>query len=943
MQINPIKVSFKSNIEAARQPQSSEVATDPIQKNVELSNVTPTYNVKKPLKYSSLGVEELPCNTKAHMFKLENGQRVVIVPKKGPTVVKTYVNVGSMNEPDRVRGISHFIEHNLFNGSEGLEAGEFFSKVNKMGANTNASTGFAATDYYIASNLLKKNDLETEIKIHASMIETPKFALNMLEKEKGPVTSEINMILDDPENVATNNTLKLLYNIKSTSRDIIGGTTDNINRLTREDVVDYYQRNYYPANMTTVITGEVEPEQAMGLISKYFGANKNTNPKPRHYEKLEPIQKSVRNDYISDKTNASIVSIGFNGPKNNNTKDKILLDAFQFFLVGSSVARLNKSLEKIQTNALVSSDRISTRPDDNMVILFQTQTSEPNAEHAIKTVFNEIANLEKNPPTEQEINIVKKKLKLNLAQVFESSGIINTVVGTSMLDNDLKSVTEFEKVIDNLNSKDMVDFAKKYFNTKKAAITVIHPDSADLKSINQNYQRVHHVSFQGNVGEINHKEALDVDNLKNYVTTNNLSIVTNDIDKNLATFDLSLSADAPANVKPGVSQILSVMLNKGSKFEDEKKFFTNLENHGIQTSFDASERELYVNSMFLPQDGADAVKAAKEVLLNPRFTEDELNSAKNLLKENIQSIPANAREGLLKGMFPGQFYGTTSDEINKSIDTITMDDVKGLYYYILKNSQGQVAISAPFKSNPEVKVNMFKELCADIPSLKPTRPTIFNSFIPVMDKKVMVQEHTKSQAEVQMGYKFKTNKNLKDGVTFELMNTILGGTPSSRLFQDLRETRKLAYQVNSKLNYFDNSGVVSLNIKTTTDDPSAKTYDNLQKSLDGFNEHVQKMMNENVTEEELENAKLTLKNKILDGSELTSDKNIGILSGEKSFYGVSADNLALDLIDKVTADDIKAAANYVFNSNPTISVVATKDTIDNNKQYLQKLGNFVEI
>lgn len=944
MQINPIKISFKSNIEATKQPQQpSEAVSNPIQKLSELPNVAPTYNVKKPLTYSSLGVEELPGDTKAHIYKLENGQRVVIIPKKGPTVVKTYVNVGSMNEPDKVRGISHFIEHNLFNGSEGLEAGEFFEKVNKMGANTNASTGFAATDYYIASNLLKKGDLETEVKIHASMLETPRFAQNMLEKEKGPVTSEINMILDDPENVATNNTLKLLYNIKSTSRDIIGGTTDNINHLTKEDVVDYYQRNYYPANMTTVITGEVEPDKAMGLISKYFGANKNTNPKPRHYEKFEPIQKSVRNDYISDKTNASIVSIGFNGPKNSDTKDKILLDAFQFFLVGSSVARLNKSLEKIQTNALVSSDRIGTRPDDNMVILFQTQTSEPNSEQAIKTVFTEIANLEKNPPTEQEINIVKKKLKLNLAQVFESSSIVNTVVGTAMLDNDLKSVTEFEKVIDNLNSKDMVDFAKKYFDTKKAAITVIHPDSADMKSINQNYQRVHHVSFQGNSDEINHKEAIDVDKLKSYNTTNNLSIVTNNIDKDLATFDLSLSADAPANVKPGVSQILSIMLNKGSKFKDEKSFFTHLENQGIQTAFDATEREIYVNSMFVPQDGANAVKTAKEVLLNPRFTENELASAKILLKENLQGAPASAREGLIKGMFPGQFYGTTTEEVCNSIDDIKLDDVKGLYHYIIKNAQGQVAISAPFKSNPEVKSAMFKELCTDIPTLKPTKPTIFNSFIPIMDKKVMLQEHAKSQAEIQMGYKFKTNKNIKDGVTFELMNTILGGTPSSRLFQDLREKRKLAYQVNSKLNYFDNSGVLALNIKTTTDDPSEKTYDNLQKSLDGFQEHVQKLMNEKVTEEELENAKSTLKNKILDASELTADKNISILSNEKSFYGVAADNQALDMIDKITVDDIKSAANYVFNSNPTISVVATKDTIDNNKQYLQKLGNIVQV
>ena len=214
MKINPIQISFKANPEVTKVPQSATVTTNPMQKSSQdLQNPTPDYNVKVPLKYVSLGKQELPESTTAHLYKLENGQRVVIIPKKGPTIVKTYVNVGSMNEPDRVRGISHFIEHNLFNGSEGLEAGEFFATVNKMGANTNASTGFAATDYYIASNLLKKNDLETEIKIHANMIETPKFAENMLEKEKGPVTSEINMILDDPENIAINNTLKLLYNI----------------------------------------------------------------------------------------------------------------------------------------------------------------------------------------------------------------------------------------------------------------------------------------------------------------------------------------------------------------------------------------------------------------------------------------------------------------------------------------------------------------------------------------------------------------------------------------------------------------------------------------------------------------------------------------------------------------------------------------------------------
>lgn len=944
MKVNPV-ISFKSNIDAAKQPVSQSAATNPMQNNVptqEIHSVTPVYNIKTPSKYASLGQVELPFSTTANLYKLDNGQKIIIIPKEGPTVVKTYVNVGSMNEPDRVRGISHFIEHNLFNGSNGLEAGEFFSTINKLGANTNASTGFSATDYYISSNLLKKKDLETEIKIHASMIETPKFALNMIEKEKGPVTSEINMILDDPENIATNSTLKLLYNIKSTSKDIIGGTVDNINGITQKDVVDYYQRNYYPANMVTVITGEVKPEETMALVSKYFGST-NTNPKPRNFEKLTPIQKSVRNDLISDKTNAAIVCMGFNGPKNNNTKDKILLDAFQFFLVGSSVARLNKSLEKIQTNAFVTSDRISSKPDDNMVILFSTQTSERNTENAIKTVFNEITNLEQNPPTDQELTIVKKKLKLNLAQVFESSSIINSVVGTSMLDNDLNSVTQFEDVIDNLTAKDIVDFAKNYFDLNKVAMTVVHPNSSDMKSIKQNYQKAHNVSFTGNSEEINHKEALNVSKIKRYAATNNFSVVTNEVNNNISTFDLSLSADAPADVKPGVSTVLSVILNRGSKFKDEKKFFSNLENQGIQASFEATDREISVNSMFLPCDGETAMKSAKEVILHPRFTQSDLKYAQNLIRENIMNCPKSSQEGLLKEMFKGQSYGKTIDDLLNNLDDIQLSDVQGLHQYILSNAQARVAVSAPFEKNPELKGELFKEICTDFPTFKPYKPTLFKSYIPVQGKNVVVQEHNKTQAEVQMGYKFKTNSNLKDSITFTLLNTILGGTPSSRLFSDLREKQKLAYQVNSRIGYFDNAGVLSMFIKTTTDDPQtgAVSYDNVQKSLDGFKGHVQKLMTENVSEDELESAKLYLKNQILNGAELTADKNLSLLSGLKSFYGVTLDNQALDTVDTITVEDIKTCANYIFNSNPTVSLVATKNTIDNNKKYLESLGDIV--
>nr|MBP7212311.1 insulinase family protein [bacterium] len=641
MQINTnnifYKVTFKGQVDQPKAVPENPNMTIPssVKKTSPLANVTPTFSVKAPLRYDSLGQVQLNKSTTANLYRLENGQKVVIIPKEGQTYVKTYVNTGSMNEPDEKRGISHFIEHNLFNGSggnngdAGLQPGEFFKTVDKMGAETNASTGFAQTDYYVATNQLKKNDLAKTIKIHAEMLENPLFALNMIEKEKGPVTSEISMILDNPSNIAVNTTLKNLYNIKSTSTDVIGGTVDNINKLTRDDVANYYRQNYYPSDMVTVVTGEVNPDEVMGLVSKEF-QSKKPPVKGRKFESMNPIQKSVRNDIISDKTNSSIICIGFNGPSNTNTKDKTILDAIQYLLLGSSVSRLERPLELVNSSALVSTERISNKPSDNRVILLETETSEDRSEKVLKTIFSGINDLAKNPPSEEDMQIIKKDLKLYAAKMFEDTDSINSAVGQAMLDNDLESVSKFDEVVDNMTSKDISDFAKKYLDLNKVSITVVHPESANLDSIKSNYKR-NNVSFTGNAqktDEINHKTALNSDGLKKFELSNKINLGMYNTENELTSMSLGLKTDAPADVKPGTADILAQMLNCGSQEKDEQNFLKDLEKQGISTTFDASERGLFASTNFLPQDTKSAVKSIKDVILAPRFTQDNFENAK---------------------------------------------------------------------------------------------------------------------------------------------------------------------------------------------------------------------------------------------------------------------------------------------------------------------------
>ena len=168
MNINGILNIKSSNIADFKPKSNNNIAKEDLNfgQNQNVQTLNYGYvNPNIPLNYTKLGVQKTPFGDDIHLFKLSNGQKVAIMKKKGTTVVQTFIKTGSINEQDSQRGISHFIEHNLFNGSEGIEAGGFFNEVRKMGADNNASTGLNVTDYYISSNLLNESDLENQRKV----------------------------------------------------------------------------------------------------------------------------------------------------------------------------------------------------------------------------------------------------------------------------------------------------------------------------------------------------------------------------------------------------------------------------------------------------------------------------------------------------------------------------------------------------------------------------------------------------------------------------------------------------------------------------------------------------------------------------------------------------------------------------------------------------------
>lgn len=885
-------------------------------------------NIKVPQKYAHINTFKIPQVGEAHFYKLQNGQRVVIVPTEGETIVKTHINVGSMNEPDNIRGISHYIEHNLFNGTETLNEGEFFRTVNQIGAKTNASTSFAKTDYFIATRLLEKNDLEKVIKLHADMIQNPAFKQEQLEKEKGPIISEIAMVLDNDTNLAINKSLKNLFNIKSNSTDIIAGETKNIENLTRDDVIKYYDTWYIPDNMVTVITGEVNPKETINLLAKNF-ENKNKTPKNHFYfEKLTPIEKSVREDLISQKSNASQIALSTVGPTNNNVWENIKTEALLTYLTGYKSAPLKKEITNLDSHIEVNIEKISNNPKESNAIIFLFETPANKTEKTLKSIYRVIENIYHNKPNQEDVETIKNHLLKNYSSMMQNSSNINDFVGAGFLNGNYNSLNSIPNLIENLSAEDIQDTAQKYLNLNKASLAIVHAKDTNKDKIQRNYQATNKkVSFGcANNEIINPKE------IKQILLANNMSVLLNETKTDLSYAQITLKAKAPMDINPVAPLILNKIFEMGYKGIKANDFSNNLDKKAIFMNFDISDKSILANINANEKDLDYALNNFVKIIENPKINECTFEKTKNKIFNLVSAINDSSNDYLMHELFGNEYKKfVLKDDLINALKTVTIDDIKNLHQYILNNASAVAAISTKNTNAINQNSSCIKELSKISKNFKDIEYGQLNTYKKIDNKKNILNAREQKQADIVQVYTFEQSENLKDKISIDILNTILGGNPSSRLFMDLREKQKLAYRVYSTNSHFGNTGILKLNILTTTEDDEKESFDNVNKSLEGFEKHIEKLKEEKITEDELEGAKRFLKARMLELKDSQTTKNFALLGALYKHEGLDYFNQYMKKIDEINIQDIYNTANYVFANEPITSIVASQKTINNIK------------
>jgi zinc protease len=233
-------------------------------------------------------------------FTLPNGMQVVVIPDHRTPVVTQMIwyNVGSADETPGKSGLAHFLEHLMFKGTAAHPAGEFSQTVLRIGGNENA---FTSTDYTGYFQRVPREQLPRMMEFEADRMTGLVLKDENVLPERDVVLEEYNMRLaNNPDARLSEQIMAALYLNHPYGRPVIGWRQE-IEKLSREDALEFYKRFYAPNNATLVIAGDVDVNEIRPLAERTFGqiAPQPAIP-PRRMRPQEPVPAAPRTVTLSD-------------------------------------------------------------------------------------------------------------------------------------------------------------------------------------------------------------------------------------------------------------------------------------------------------------------------------------------------------------------------------------------------------------------------------------------------------------------------------------------------------------------------------------------------------------------------------------------------------------------------------------------------------------------
>ena len=402
---------------------------------------------------------------------LKNGLRVILAPLVSFKSVTAIVlcAAGSRYELRQTNGISHFLEHMFFKGTNKRPTASHIShELDGLGADYNAYTGKESTAYHIKA---ASHHLPMMLDMLSDMLWNSKLDSAEIEKERGVIIEEINLYEDTPIRRVAEVYEQVLWNGQPLGWDV-GGEKQVIRTLKRENFASYVDERYDPSNLVLSIAGHFSRREVLALLKKYF--SRKHQAQASSFAPVVEKQRKPAFSIVYKKTDQAHLIVGFRGLPSAHP-DRYNLSVLATILGGGMSSRLFLNVREKRGLAYYVSARVSGYHDTG-TLAAAAGVDLKRIDEAIAVILAEFAKIAKTKVSARELKKAKEYIKGGAALSWEDSRTVAFAYGADELfEGRIRTQEEVMREIDNVKAGDVLRVAQFLVTNSKLNLAVIGP------------------------------------------------------------------------------------------------------------------------------------------------------------------------------------------------------------------------------------------------------------------------------------------------------------------------------------------------------------------------------------------------------------------------------------------------------------------------------------
>ena len=867
-------------------------------------------------------------------YHLPDGLRVLLFPD--PTKPTVLVNVtylvGSRVEGYGETGMAHLLEHMVFKGTPSRP--DIWKLLQSKGANFNGSTWWDRTNYF-EELPASPESLEFALALEADRMIHSKIAAEDLAKEFSVVRNEFEMGENNPANVLEEKMMATAFMWHNYGKSTIGSRSD-IERVPVGSLRAFYRKYYQPDNAILIIAGKFHAAQALQLVGKYFGHI----PRPERILQptwtVEPVQDGERQVTLRRTGDVALVSLLYHGVAGADP-DRMTEDAIADILTNKPSGRLYKALVDKGLASEVSGN-VYPMAEPGVMVLSAKVSAGVSPEKVRDIMIRVVEGLAGSKITKEEVERWRagwmKDFDLGLTETARTGVLLSEYAAMG----DWRLLFLARDRVKTVASLDVERVARAYLKPSNRTLGLFLPDKApdraplaqtpDVAAMMKDYKGSAAVAegeaFAATVENVEKRTTrVDLaDGLK-------LALLPKKTKGGSVRLVLTLRFGSEQDIKgkTTAAAVLPNMLMRGTKKHSFQQIKDQLDQLRAEADFggghsspgtaNVSQVRVKTTRENLPA----VLDLLAEILREPAFSKSELESLRKEmlahLEEQLQDPRANGQVVLMQKLFPfakdDVRYVPSVQESIERLRKVQTPELARMHKTLWGISAAQLAMVGDFDP-AAVKAQLEKDLGSWKSPKAYRRIALAYRANPAADETINTPD--KEMAFVIAGSTLPVRDDDAAYPALTMLNYMLGGSPTSRLFDRLRQKEGLSYGAGSRI--FAHPIDVSGHFLAW----AICAPQNLDKSLAAMREEIGRLVKNGVSDKELEEAKKSYaknwESRIADDDFVSGELAQGLFLGRTFAYWRELN----DKIQKLTPADINAAAQKFIKPDGLVTVRA---------------------